>query len=66
MLEPVDVVLPTGDYALIFGSDGLFGANGFGIMPDVNAPLPGATFFAFASSIDAEWIEVVSSLRCRR
>lgn len=47
---PLNVSLPPGDYALVFGSS-FFGATGEAVMPDNNHDLPGASFF-FASNAD--------------
>jgi hypothetical protein len=41
---PLSATLAPGDYALIFGS-GLFGASGYGIMPNNNSDNPGVSYF---------------------
>jgi len=43
---PLSVILPPGDYALIFGS-GQFGATGFGAMPSTNLDIPGQASYFF-------------------
>ncbi len=52
---PLSVILPPGDYALVFGS-GLFGATGIGNMPSNNPTTPAGTgSFFFWNNIS--WIE---------
>lgn len=48
---PLFVKLNPGNYALIFGT-GLFGASGYGFMPDFQQDLPGSSYFF---SVDTFW-----------
>lgn len=45
LISSVDVTLNAGDYALIFGGNGLFGSTGTGAMPGNDSNLPGASYF---------------------
>ncbi len=53
ILVPLSVTLSPGDYALVFGSQ-LFGATGFGGMPQTNTDLPGASYF-FWNAGSSQW-----------
>ncbi len=48
---PLFVKLNPGNYALIFGT-GLFGASGYGFMPDFQQDFPGSSYFF---SVDTFW-----------
>jgi cysteine-rich repeat protein len=54
---PMDVILPPGDYAVIFGAGGHFGATGQGAMPQNNTAVPGSDDQFFWSSGGLFWVD---------
>jgi len=63
VLTPLSVVLPAGDYALVFGgADSAtdffpFGAKGTGSMPINNVPVAGSSFVFADASYAATWAD---------